>query len=122
VFFQQYSTEAEADLCAYAPHLHGLSMGHSPIRMLDFGCGDGGFAAEFLGRSRFPQERLWLSLVEPDASYWRFLMGRKYHAIPRQALLECFDLYSHAGQIAMQLVHKHFMVRRPAIGRVLLEE
>jgi SAM-dependent methyltransferase len=69
VFFQQHSTEAEADLRAYAPYLHGLSLGDNPIRMLDFGCGDGGFTAELLGRGRFPKERLWLSLVEPDASY-----------------------------------------------------
>jgi SAM-dependent methyltransferase len=68
-FFQQHSTEAEADLCAYAPHLHDLSRGDSPIRMLDFGCGDGGFTAAFLGRFRFPQKRLWLSLVDPEASY-----------------------------------------------------
>jgi hypothetical protein len=44
-FFLQHSTEAEADLCAYEPHLHGVSMKDEPIRMLDFGCGDGGFTA-----------------------------------------------------------------------------
>src|ERR671938_1335347 len=75
-FFQQHSTEAEADLRAYAPHLHDLAMGDSPIRMLDFGCGDGGFTAAFLGQSRFPQERLRLSLVEPDASYLQQAIDR----------------------------------------------
>jgi SAM-dependent methyltransferase len=210
--------------------------------MLDFGCGDGGFTAEFLVRSRFPPERLWLSLVEPDATYlhqavnhlhaftshpvraWsalpphlhtgfelilvnhvlyyvpdlegtlsalframatpglfliamagldnalaqfcrrcfnmigkpfpyqtaadcavalahlgeacdtedvqyefvfadttenrlrigRFLLGSDYHAVPRQALLEGFDPYAQAGQIVMQPVHQHFIVRRQA--------
>lgn len=241
-FFQQHSTEAEADLRAYVPHLHRLSMGDTPIRMLDFGCGDGGFTAEFLARSRFPQERLRLSLVEPDATYlhqavnhlqdftprpvhaWpalpphlhtgfelilanhvlyyvpdlegtlsallralatpglfltamagrdntlaqfclrcfdmigkpfpyrtatdcavalahlgeaydteevqyefvfpdtaesrlrigRFLLGSDYHAVPRQALLESFDPYVQGGQIIMQPVHQHFIVRRQA--------
>jgi SAM-dependent methyltransferase len=239
-FFQQHSTEAEADVRAYMPHIHHLSIGDAPIRMLDFGCGDGGFTATFLARSRFPQERLWLSLVEPDATYrhqavellqaytphrvrawpalpphlhacfelilvnhvlyyvpdlagtlavllralatpglfltamggldnalaqfclrcfevigkpfpfqtaadcedalahlgeayWkedvryecvfpdtaenrlrmgRFLLGSDYHAVPRQMLLAGFDPYAHAGQIAMQPVHQHFIVRR----------
>lgn len=249
-FFQQHSTEAEADIRAYVPHIHRLSMGDTPIRMLDFGCGDGGFTAAFLVRSRFPQERLWLSLVEPDATYlqqavdrlqvctshpvcaWsvlpphlhacfdlilvnhvlyyvpdlegtlstllralatpglfltamagrdnalaqfclrcfdvigkpfpyqtatdcavalarlgeaycteevhyecvfpdteenrlrigRFLMGSDYDTIPRQVLLEGFDSYAHAGQIAMQPVHQHFIVRRQGQGRELLAE
>jgi SAM-dependent methyltransferase len=249
-FFQHYSTEAEEDLRAYAPHFHSLSRGDKPIRMLDFGCGDGGFTAEFLVRSQWPHGRLWLSLVEPDATYrqqavdrlhaftphpvqawpalpphlnacfelilanhvlyfvpdltgtlsavlralatpglfltamagrantlaqfclrWfdllgkrfpfrtcedfeaamaslgeaygeedvhyelvfpdaeenrsslgRFLMGSDYHAVPRQALLEGFDLYAKAGKIAMQLVHKHFIVRRRVEGKEFLED
>jgi SAM-dependent methyltransferase len=246
-FFQQHTTEAEADLRAYAPHIHRLSRGDTPIRMLDFGCGDGGFTAQFLVWSRFPPERLWLSLVEPDAPslqqavvrlaaftshpvrawsalpphlhacfelilvnhvlyympdiegtlstilhalatpglfltamagranalaqlclrccevigkpfpFWtaedceaalarlgeiycmeevhyelvfpdtaenrlrigRFLLGSDYHAVPRQALLQCFDPYSHAGRVVMPPVHKHFVVWRQAQGREL---
>jgi len=249
-FFLDHSTEAEADLCAYAPHLHGLSMKDEPIRRLDFGWGDGGFTAKFLVRSRWPCERLWLALVEPDATYrqqavdqlqaytshpvqawpalpthlnacfelilanhvlyyvpdikstlstilgalatpgllltamagWasilaqysrrcfdllgkpflfrtsedleaalaglgegycaeevhyelvfpdaeehrlsigRFLLGSDYEAVPRQAILEGFDPYSNAGKIAMLLVHKHFMVRRPVQGQELLKD
>jgi hypothetical protein len=64
--FLQHSTETEADLRASVPHLQGLTMGDAPIRMLDFGCADGGFTAEFLVRTRWPPERLWLALVEPD--------------------------------------------------------
>ena len=239
-FFLQHSTEVEADLRAYAPHLQGLTMGDAPIRMLDFGCGDGGFTAEFLVRSGWPLERLWLALVEPDIAYrqqaadrlqaftshpvpawpvlpphlnacfelilanhvlyyvpdlkgtlsailyalatpglfmtamagrantlaqlcrrcfdvlgkpfpfWtsedfeaalaglgeaycaeevhyelafpdaeenrlrmgRFLMGNDYDAVPRQVMLEGFDAYSKAGQIVVQVEHKHFSVRR----------
>jgi SAM-dependent methyltransferase len=218
--------------------------------MLDFGCGDGGFTAEFLLRSRVPQERLWLSLVEPDPTYlhhatdrlqaytphpvrawpalppyldacfelilvnhvlyyvpdltgtlsallralatpglfltamggldntlaqfclWcfgvigkpfpfrtatdyeatlahlgeayckedvqyecvfpdteenrlrmgRFLLGSDYYAVPRQALLAGFDPYAYAGQVAMQPVHQHFIVRRPEQERELPAE
>jgi SAM-dependent methyltransferase len=68
-FFLQYSTEAEADLRAYAPHLHGLCSADTPIRMLDFGCGDGGFTAAFLDQFRVSPRRLYLSLVEPDDVY-----------------------------------------------------
>jgi SAM-dependent methyltransferase len=239
-FFQQHSTEAEEDLRAYEPHLHRLTIGDKPIRMLDFGCGDGGFTAALLSRSRFPQGQLWLSLVEPDTPslqqavdrlqvftphpvrawpalpphlnagfelvlanhvlyyvpdltgtlsallralatpglfltamagrvnamaqyclrcfdligktfpFWtsedcevalgclgaaygtqpvdyelvfpdsaenrlrlgRFLIGSDYHAVPQQALLEGFDPYAHAGQVAMQLEHQHFIMHR----------
>jgi len=68
-FFQQHATETEEDIRAYLPHIHGVSMGDSPLRMLDFGCGDGGFTAAFLGRARVPPERLQLAIVEPDDVY-----------------------------------------------------
>ena len=67
-FFLQHSTEAAADLHAYAPHFHGLAMGDESYRMLDFCCGDGGFTAKFLVQSQWLPERLWLAIVEPDAS------------------------------------------------------
>jgi len=248
-FFQQHATETEEDIRAYLPHLHDWSKGDSPIRMLDFGCGDGGFTAALLGRARVPPERLRLALVEPDDVYrhqararlqpftalpvrtWpafpphldtcfdlvvanhvlyyvpdldgtlsallrtlatpglflaamagranamaqcclhcfdligkpypfrtsedcetalavlgeayctedvhyelvfpdtdenrlsmgRFLMGDDFHAVPRRAMLQCFDPYAHAGQITMQLVHKHFIIQRQVRGRELLE-
>jgi SAM-dependent methyltransferase len=100
-FFLQHSTEAEVDLRAYAPHLQGLSMGDEPIRMLDFGCGDGGFTAEFLLRSRWPPERLWLALVEPDITYRQQAVDRlqAFTSHPVQAwpvlpphLSACFEL------------------------------
>jgi SAM-dependent methyltransferase len=68
-FFQQHATETEEDIRAYLPHIQGVSMGDSPLRTLDFGCGDGGFTAALLGRARVPPERLQLALVEPDDAY-----------------------------------------------------
>ena len=246
-FFQQHATETEADIRAYLPHIHGVALGDSPLRLLDFGCGDGGFTAALLGSICLPPARLRLALVEPDDVYrhqaiaqlqpyssqpvqawpalpphlhacfdlvvanhvlyyvpdldgtllallgalatpglflaamagWanalaqlcrhcfdvlgkpfpfrtaedceaalarlgetystenvryelvfqdaaenrvtmgRFLLGGDVHAVPRPALLQCFDLYAHAGQIAMQIVHQHFMVWRPGQGREL---
>jgi SAM-dependent methyltransferase len=239
-FFQQHATETEADIRAYLPHIHDMARGDSPLRMLDFGCGDGGFTAALLGSLCLPPERLRLTLVEPDDVYrhqageqlqlystqpvqaWpalpphlhacfdlvmanhvlyympdlhgrllallgalatpglfltamagrvnamtqlcqqcfdllgkpfpfhtaedceatlaglgeaygtenvhyelafpdteenrlcigRFLLGGDFHTVPRPALLQCFDPYAHAGQIAMQLVHQHFIVQR----------
>ena len=47
-FFQRHTTETEADIRAYLPHLLAVTMGDQPIRMLDFGCGDGAFTAALL--------------------------------------------------------------------------
>jgi SAM-dependent methyltransferase len=68
-FFQQHATETEEDIRAYLPHIQGVLMGDSPLRTLDFGCGDGGVTAALLGRARVPPERLQLALVEPDDVY-----------------------------------------------------
>jgi len=67
-----------------------------------------------------------LELIFPDTeenrlNMGRFLMGGDFHAVPRQAMLQCFDPYAHAGQITMQLVHKHFIIQRYVQGRELLE-
>jgi SAM-dependent methyltransferase len=69
-------------------------------------------------------EDVHYELVFPDAEenrlrMGRFLMGDDFHAVPRQAMLQCFDPYAHAGQIRMQLVHKHFMIRRHVQGRTM---
>jgi SAM-dependent methyltransferase len=100
-FFQQHTTEAEEDVRAYMPYLHGLSPGHKPIRMLDFGCGDGGFSATFLVCAHLPHERLQLALVEPDDAYRYQAIGRlqsfttqpvcAWPALPPH-LQACFDL------------------------------
>ena len=68
-FFEDHSTEAVEDVRAYAPHVHALARTNRPIRMLDFGCGDGKFSVQFHAAARFPAEQLWLSLVEPDDLY-----------------------------------------------------
>src|SRR5262249_54445004 len=69
LFFEEHATEAAEDLRAYLPHVHALATESGPIRMLDFGSGSGRFSCQFLALARFPQERLWLSLVEPEEGY-----------------------------------------------------
>ena len=86
-FFQRHTTETEADIRAYLPHLLAVTMGDQPIRMLDFGCGDGTFTAALLD-----------------------------HAAWQPALLALFDPYVQNGQVAMRLAHEHFIVRRHAAG------
>lgn len=68
-FFLQHGTEVEADIRAYLPHLHPLAAGDRPLRLLDFGCGDGAFTATLLARTGWLPERLQLALVEPDEVY-----------------------------------------------------
>jgi SAM-dependent methyltransferase len=63
------------------------------------------------------KEDVQYECVFPDTeenrlSIGRFLLGSDYHVVPLQALLEGFDPHAHAGQIAMQPVHQHFIVRR----------
>ena len=62
------------------------------------------------------------TVVFPDATehrlrMGRFLMGNDYDAVPRQAIVEGFDPYSQAGTIAIQIEHKHFIVRRCGLGK-----
>jgi SAM-dependent methyltransferase len=100
-FFQEHATETEADIRAYRPYLHDWSTGDSPIRILDFGCGDGGFTAALLGSVSVPPERLRLALVEPDDVYRHQAIARfqpcttqpvcAWPALPPH-LQACFDL------------------------------
>jgi len=100
-FFQQHTTETEADICAYLPHLCAMATEDQPIRMLDFGCGDGQFTAALLGRAPWLQARLQLALVEPNDVYRHQAVARlqpyttqpvcAWPALPPH-LQACFDL------------------------------
>ena len=101
-FFETHSSEAENDLKGYARSLAGLDRGRS-VRVLDFGCGDGGFSAKFLTTLGVPPERLTLSLVEPDEVYRQkavaALVPFTRHSIDAWPALPdscvgCFDLAS----------------------------
>jgi SAM-dependent methyltransferase len=64
-FFEQRSTEAREDVRAYAEELRGWLPATGVVRMLDFGCGTGGFTARFLDELGWAPERVALTLVEP---------------------------------------------------------
>ncbi len=68
-FFQEHATEAAADLQAYLPRLRNLRRTNRPLRLLDFGCGDGEFTAELLAQFEFDDGQLRICLVEPDNLY-----------------------------------------------------
>src|SRR5215813_5071187 len=87
LFFEEHATEAAEDLHAYMLHVHALVTQSGPIRMLDFGSGSGRFAGQFLALARFPRERLWLSLVEPEEGYRRQALAhlQPFTAHPVQA-------------------------------------
>ncbi len=100
-FFLAHTTEAAEDLRAYLPHLRPLAAGTGQVRMLDFGCGNGGFSAQFLASAGFAPERLHLSLVEPVEVYRQQAAERLrpltahplrvWPALPPEAAA-CFDL------------------------------
>jgi trans-aconitate 2-methyltransferase len=64
-FFIASSNEYRRDLDAYRRHLDKSAAGRGPIRMLDFGCGDGAFTHALLSELAWPSDRLSLALVEP---------------------------------------------------------
>jgi len=68
-FFQTHSTEAEQDRLGYLARLTPLAASGRPVRLLDFGSGDGGFLTALLCRAGFDPKKLTISLVEPDAGY-----------------------------------------------------
>jgi SAM-dependent methyltransferase len=99
-FFEAQSTEAAGDLDGYARHLPTLPSA-GLVRLLDFGCGPGGFSAKFLARLGVAPQRLHLSLVEPDDVYRQAaaqaLAAFTRHAIDAWPTLPadcagCFDL------------------------------
>jgi SAM-dependent methyltransferase len=100
-FFEEHSTEADADLRAYLPHVRLLKESPQSISMLDFGCGDGKFSAQFLASLQIPAEQLHLSLVEPAEIYREPAVERlqpfsqhsvkAWPALP-PGLTACFDL------------------------------
>src|SRR5881628_2923153 len=83
-FFQQHTTETEADIRAYLPHLRAMATADQPIRMLEFGCGDGQFTAALLGHAPWLQARLQLALVEPDDVYRHQAVARLHPTPPSQ--------------------------------------
>jgi SAM-dependent methyltransferase len=70
-FFETHATEAAEDLRAYASHVQSVAAGDGPIRLLDFGCGPGGFSRRFIEMTGIAADRLQLSLVEPVDVYRR---------------------------------------------------
>jgi SAM-dependent methyltransferase len=100
-FFEEHSTEAQADVRAYLPHLRRLAASAESVRMLDFGGGDGGFSMQFLSAIGIAAERLQLALVEPVDLYRRQAVERlrRFSTQPLRAwpamppgLRGCFDL------------------------------
>ncbi len=75
-FFEDHANEAAEDVRAYMPHVQPLATANRPIRMLDFGCGEGRLLLRFLESAEFPSENLSLSLVEPDDVYRRQAVER----------------------------------------------
>jgi trans-aconitate 2-methyltransferase len=100
-FFEDHATEAVEDLRGYLPWVRPLAASDRLVRLLDFGCGPGGFSAKFLTAAAFRRERLELSLVEPEDGYRRKAAERlqEFAAAPVRVwpelpadCEECFDL------------------------------
>lgn len=64
-FFERHATEARKDVRAYAEEVRGMLPASGVVRMLDFGCGTGGFTTRFLDELGWPPERVALTLIEP---------------------------------------------------------
>jgi len=77
-FYEKHASEAAADLRAYEPLVRACVRcfgervaPRTPLRLLDFGCGEGRFSRRFLTMAAVPPEQLQLTLVDPVAAYRR---------------------------------------------------
>lgn len=68
-FFQEHSSEAAQDRLGYLARLCPLAASGRPVRLLDFGCGDGGFLGDLLATVGFDPNLLTIAGVEPDPGY-----------------------------------------------------
>ncbi|TNE47261.1 MAG: class I SAM-dependent methyltransferase [Bacteroidetes bacterium] len=67
LFFEQHSTESEADLKAYLPHVASIDLPGQPAHLLDFGSGTGSFSSRFLDRVGWRPDKLTLTITEPGS-------------------------------------------------------
>ena len=75
-FFEEHSTEAQADIRAYREHIATIKPSAGTVNMLDFGCGSGTFTMRFLQHAGWSSEHLHLTLVEPAESQRRKAVTR----------------------------------------------
>jgi trans-aconitate 2-methyltransferase len=117
-FFAENSTEAEADLDAYAERLRSFDPPAGPGRMLDFGCGPGSFTARFLDRLGWDDQRLDLALVEPSAAYRRQAVERLGATTVRP--LRAWDGLPPGTERAFDLIlSNHVLYYVPDLGATL---
>lgn len=75
-FFERHATEAREDVQGYAEDVRGVLPASGVVRMIDFGCGTGGFTARFLDELGWTPDRVMLTLVEPIDSVRRQAVAR----------------------------------------------
>lgn len=83
-FFERHSTESQAVTAALHPLILKALNSSTPIHLLDFGSGPGGFTEQLLKKLDLSPESLILTLVEPDLTYLEQAQLRlqKYSATP----------------------------------------
>ena len=84
-FFEEHSTEAEADLAAYTSKVEALRQREGDLHILDFGCGAGNFTTRFLHPLTGDANRLTLCLLEPGA-------GTRAQAVTKLQTFGCSSL------------------------------
>jgi trans-aconitate 2-methyltransferase len=117
-FFADNSTEADADLDAYAERLRSFDPPAGPVRMLDFGCGPGSFTARFLDRAGWGADRLDLALVEPSAAYRRQAVGR-LGAMTRRPIRAWAALPPDSGAAFDVILSNHALYYVPELEEAL---
>jgi len=64
------------------------------------------------GKEDVHYEFVFPDTAEHRLTVMRFLLDNAYHDVSQPAMLALFDPYAQGGQVAMRLVHEHFMVQR----------
>ncbi len=63
----------------------------------------------------YRKQDIWYELIFPDSEenrlrILRFLLGSYFDEVPRQAMVDLFNPYAHAGRIVIQTVHEQFVI------------
>jgi trans-aconitate 2-methyltransferase len=107
-FFAENSTEATADLDAYAERLRSFDPPAGTTRMLDFGCGPGSFTARFPDRLGWGGDRLDPALVEPTAAYRQQAVERLGAMTDRP--IRAWDALPAGSERAFDLILSHHVL------------
>ena len=117
-FFEACVNEIACTIALWKPTLWELGRQHSPLRVLDFGCGSGSFTSLALACLEREPEEIELTLLEPaSAALERALI--RFQDLPFKALCSCSDMEELPKQTFELILSHHVFYYVPELDMVL---